>query len=213
MREQIGGKYDIWFQETRISGLPFDKSIKQRGKESPCLFHLMMRSVFRTLQEEWKVLRMGVKTNNSGGRQEQDRVSHMIFTDNCYLFNSKEEILKMVGDVVEELKKRGMEWKEDQMDLISWGFCKDLRLAHRRWREEKRDQRSGSLEGHGSAHHERSGLYERFEISNEQGGHCLMDGHAVSTPTRNRRIDSSARVDTLAQVWLSKSQAHMYAPT
>ena len=62
--EQIGGKYDICFQEARISGIPFDKSIKQGGKESPCLFNLMMRSVFRALQEEWKVLRIGVKTRN-----------------------------------------------------------------------------------------------------------------------------------------------------
>ena len=82
-REQIGGKYDIWFQETRISGIHVDKSIKQGGKESPCLFNLMMRSVFRALQEEWKVLRVGFNTRNSGGRQEEDRVSHMIFADNC----------------------------------------------------------------------------------------------------------------------------------
>ena len=37
---------------------------------------------------------MGVKTRNSGGRQEEDRVSHMIFADDCYLFaESKEQIL------------------------------------------------------------------------------------------------------------------------
>ena len=76
----------ICLQETRVSGIPFDKSIKQGGKESPCLFNLMMRSVFRTLQEEWNVLRMGVKMRNSEVRQKEDRVSHMIFADNCYLF-------------------------------------------------------------------------------------------------------------------------------
>ena len=59
LREQIGGKYDVWFQETRISGIPCDKSIKQGGKESPCLFNLMMRSVFRVLQAEWKEKRVG----------------------------------------------------------------------------------------------------------------------------------------------------------
>ena len=90
LREQIGGNYDICFQETRISGIPFDKSIKQGGKESPCLFNLM-RSVFRTLQEKWKVLRMGVKTRNGGARQEEDRVSHMICADNCYLFAESKE--------------------------------------------------------------------------------------------------------------------------
>ena len=35
LREQLGGKYDICCQETRISGIPFDMSIKQGGKESP----------------------------------------------------------------------------------------------------------------------------------------------------------------------------------
>ena len=125
--EHIGGKYDICLQETRISGIPFDKSIKQGGKESPCLFNLMMRSLFRTLQEKWKVLRMGVKTRHSGARQEEDRVSHMIFADNCYLFaESKEQILKMMGDATEELKKRGLEWKGDQMELISWGLRVDV---------------------------------------------------------------------------------------
>ena len=59
LREQIGGKYDICSQETRISGIPFDKSIKQGGRESPCLFNLMMRSVFRRLQEKLKYVEDG----------------------------------------------------------------------------------------------------------------------------------------------------------
>ena len=33
LREQIGGRYDICFQETRASGIPFDKWIKG-GKAS-----------------------------------------------------------------------------------------------------------------------------------------------------------------------------------
>ena len=43
LREQLGGRYDICFQETRVSGIPFDKSIKQGGKEGPSLFNMMMR--------------------------------------------------------------------------------------------------------------------------------------------------------------------------
>ena len=36
LREQIGGRYNnISFQETRVSGRPFDNSIKQGEKESP----------------------------------------------------------------------------------------------------------------------------------------------------------------------------------
>ena len=49
LREQQGGKYDMCFQETRISHVPFYKSIKQGGKESPSWFNLMMRSVFHNI--------------------------------------------------------------------------------------------------------------------------------------------------------------------
>ena len=98
LRQQMGGKYDICFQETRISGIHFDMSIKQGRKESPCLFNLMMRSVFRALQDKWNMLRMGVKMRNCEVRQEEDRVSHMIFADHCCLFaESKEHVLKMIG--------------------------------------------------------------------------------------------------------------------
>ena len=94
---------------------------------------------------------MGVKIRSSEVRQEEDRVSHMIFADNCYLFaESKEQILKMIGDATEELKKRGLDWKEDQMELTK------MWETHISWREEIRDQRGGSPEGHGSAHHKRS---------------------------------------------------------
>ena len=106
LRGQIGGKYVTFASKRRISGIPIVKSIKQGGKERPCLFTLMKRSVFRALQEKCKVLRVGVKTRNSVGRQEEDRVSHMIFADNCYLFaESKEQILKMIGDATEEPKQ------------------------------------------------------------------------------------------------------------
>ena len=86
LREQIGGKYDNCFQETRISDIPFDMSIKQEGKESLCLFNMMMKSVFRTMQKEWKNLRIGIKIRGSEADHEEDRGSHMIFTDNCYIF-------------------------------------------------------------------------------------------------------------------------------
>ena len=34
---------------------------------------------------------MGVKTKTSANRQEEDRVNHMIFADNCYLFAETKE--------------------------------------------------------------------------------------------------------------------------
>ena len=131
LREQIGGKCDICFQETRISWRPFDKSTKQGGKESPCLFNLMMRNVFRVSQDEWKRMRMGVKIRNSIGRQEEDRISHMIFADNFCLFaESKEQIIKMIEDATEELKKKGLDWKEEEMQLMSRGFCEEIGDIH-----------------------------------------------------------------------------------
>ena len=113
-------------RETRNSGIPFDKSIKQGGTESPCLFNLMMRNVSRDQQDEWKRMRMGVKIRNSVGRQEEDRVSHMIFADNGYFFaESREQIIKMIEDATEELKKKRLDRKEDEVELISWGFYEE----------------------------------------------------------------------------------------
>ena len=57
----------------------------------------MMRSDFRVLLAEWKEKRMGVTIRNSDGQEEENRVNHMIFADNCYLFTeSKEQIVKMI---------------------------------------------------------------------------------------------------------------------
>ena len=50
-------------------------------------------------------------------------MSHMIFADNCDLFvDTKSQMLKKIGDATGNLKERGLEWKEDQMELISWGL-------------------------------------------------------------------------------------------
>ena len=68
----------------------------------------MMRSVFKKLQEKWKMQRMGVRTMSSERRQEEERVNHMIFADNCYIFaESKEQILRLIENAREELKKKG----------------------------------------------------------------------------------------------------------
>ena len=46
----------------------------------------------------------------------------MIFADNCYLFvENKTQMLKMIGDATENLKKRGLDSKEDEMETIPWG--------------------------------------------------------------------------------------------
>ena len=47
LREQTGGKYDICFQDKRISDIPFGMFFKQGGNKSPSLFNLMMRGIFK----------------------------------------------------------------------------------------------------------------------------------------------------------------------
>ena len=90
---------------------------------------MMMRSVFKQLQEKCKEEKMGVKVKIGDWQQEEYRVSHTIFADNCYLFaTSKEEIRKMITDTTEELRKRGLDWKEDQMELMAWRKIGDVLL-------------------------------------------------------------------------------------
>ena len=36
----------------------------------------------------------------------------------------------MIRDVTEELKKKGFDWKEDQMELISWGLSEKVGDLH-----------------------------------------------------------------------------------
>ena len=45
-REQIGDTYDVCFQETKVPGIPFDKSIMQGGKESVSLFSMIFEGYF-----------------------------------------------------------------------------------------------------------------------------------------------------------------------
>ena len=70
---------------------------------------------------------MGVEIKNSVGKHEEDRIHHMIFAENCYLFaESKEQIVKMIEDAIEEQKKKGLDWKEEEMELISWGIYEEM---------------------------------------------------------------------------------------
>ena len=51
------------------------------------------------------------------------RVSHIVFTDNCYLSaETKEQLSKMIIDATEELRMGVLDWREDQMEMISWGL-------------------------------------------------------------------------------------------
>ena len=66
---------------------------------------------------------MGIKIRGSRTDQEEESVSHMIFADNCHHFaETRVQILKMLSDAAGNLKKGGLDWKEDQMELISWSL-------------------------------------------------------------------------------------------
>ena len=83
-------------------------------------------------------------------------MSHMIFADSCYIFaESKEQIFKMIRDATEELKKKALDWKEDQMELISWGPSEkvgDLHVEDGRKKYVIREVEA--FQGHGKAHHQ-----------------------------------------------------------
>ena len=47
----------------------------------------------------------------------------MILADNCYFSaETKSQMLKMIGDDTGRLKEKGFDWKEDEMELMSWGL-------------------------------------------------------------------------------------------
>ena len=48
-------------------------------KENPYLFNMMMRRVFKPLQEKWNKGKMEVRMRTGEGQHEEYRVSHMIF--------------------------------------------------------------------------------------------------------------------------------------
>ena len=55
----------------------------------------------------------------------------MIFADNCYTFaESKEQVFKMVEDATAELKRKGLDSKEDQMELVSLGLNEEVEDLH-----------------------------------------------------------------------------------
>ena len=96
MSEQVGGRYDICFQETRVSGFFFDISTKQGGKESPRFFNMMMK---------WSCGKVGVSMRLNEGQR-----------DECWSpFDLCCVKRMMFEETTEKVRKRGLDWKEDHM--------------------------------------------------------------------------------------------------
>ena len=52
----------------------------------------MLKSAFRKLQKEWKDQERGVKLRGNEADHEKEKVSHMIFADNCNLSAEKQSV-------------------------------------------------------------------------------------------------------------------------
>ena len=141
------------------------------------MFNMMMRSVFKPLQEKWNNEKVAVKMRINTGQKR--RVWGQ--PERCYLLAaSREEIRMMIEDTTEELRKRGLDWKEDQMELMTWGFEEEVGdvlfdYGGRRYKVKE----VKALAGHGSDDHTRSGLDECHEISDEKGGQGFVDGFEI----------------------------------
>ena len=70
--------YDTCFKEVKVIDIPFDKSIKQCGKESSGFFSIVMKSIFAVLQQslEMKSYRLDLKVSHD---KEEERVPNFNF--------------------------------------------------------------------------------------------------------------------------------------
>ena len=80
-RELIRGKSEVCFQETRVTGIPFDRTIKQGGKERPFIFNMVMKNISVALQKKWHDEGRGVTMRRSHDTIEMRKVSHFIIAD------------------------------------------------------------------------------------------------------------------------------------
>ena len=119
LRAQLRGRCDVCFQETKLTDIPFDKATKQGGKESPSLFNMVMKSIFVVLQESWMRKGYGLGLQGSQDGKDEEKVTHFIIDDNCYLVSSgRMELRVMLMQATVDSRRRGLEWKRERGDGI-----------------------------------------------------------------------------------------------
>ena len=99
-----------------------DKSIKQGEEETPSIFSMVMKSIFVMLQKRWKrnCCGLGLKVFQDGKDEEQ--VINFIFADSRHLvFSSKKELCEMMLEATVMLRRRGLEWKQEEMEFCRLG--------------------------------------------------------------------------------------------
>ena len=93
----------------------------------------------------------------------------MILTDYCYLFAaSKEEIRRMIADTTKEMRKRGLDRKEDQMELMAWSFDEKMEMFCWRLTKGSTELRRLKPYSHGSHDHQRSRFDEGHAFSDDE---------------------------------------------
>ena len=103
--------------------LPGSRRWVEGGQESPPLFNMMMRGVFKPLQEKWKEERWESGWGLvMGSKKNTEMVTWFLLTTAICMLLPKEKIRKMIADTTEELRKGGVHWKEDQMEVMAWEF-------------------------------------------------------------------------------------------
>ena len=71
----------------------------------------------------------------------------------------------IIADAVVGYSKKGLEWREDQTEFISWVLNEEVEVLYLKNGGKERDQESRSASSNGSAHHNRSRHNECTEIS------------------------------------------------
>ena len=71
----------------------------------------------------------------SPAQQEDRKVTHLIFADNCYLLAStNDELCRMIKEATVGLTNRGLDWKKDEMEFMAWsvegGGAGSINLQH-----------------------------------------------------------------------------------
>ena len=75
-------------------------------------------------QESWRRKGYGLGLKASQDGQGEEKVTQFIFAYNRYLVSSsRKEIRKMMTEVTSELKRRGFEWKEEEMEFCCVVSC------------------------------------------------------------------------------------------
>lgn len=105
-------KLHVNFQDCSTT-VPFNKCLKQGGKESPPIFRDGLIAVLMPTIRRWKRLKIGVDMDGF-------LLNHLIWADNIFLFaETQQQLRMMILEIGNELEKAKMHWKADSLKIMS----------------------------------------------------------------------------------------------